>query len=167
MYIHTHVYTYFVVHLLRCVRLFAAPWTAANKASLSFTISRSLLKLMPTESAMPSNHPILCSPLLLLPSIFPSFRIFSNESALRIRWPKYWSFSFDISPSNVYIYIYMCLCIHLYLYLFSIFISLFIDRKRSTHLSMLLGWWTQPALPCAGLCLRPLGWSSEQGSSPT
>ena len=76
------------------------PWTAAHQASLSFTISRSLLKLMFIESMMPSNHLILCHPLLLLPSIFPNIRVFSKESALRIRWPKYWSFSFNISPSN-------------------------------------------------------------------
>ena len=113
MYIHIHVYTCFVVQLLSCVQLFATPWTAAHKASLSFTISRSLLKLMSVESVMPSNHPILCCPLLLLPSIFPSFRVFSNASALHIRWPKYWSFSFSISPFNVYIHIYMCLCIYL------------------------------------------------------
>ena len=72
------------------------------QASLSFTISQSLLKLMPIESVMPSNHLILCHPLLLLPSIFPSIRVFSNESALHIRWPKYWSFSFSISPSKEY-----------------------------------------------------------------
>ena len=76
------------------------PWTAACQASLSFTISQSLLKLMSIESVMPSNHLILCRPLLLLPSIFPSIRVFSKESALRIRWSKYWSFS--ISPSNEY-----------------------------------------------------------------
>ena len=78
------------------------PWTAARQASLSFTISRSLLKLMPIESVMPTNHLILCHLLLLLPSVFPSIRVFSNESALHIRWPKYWSFSFSISPSNEY-----------------------------------------------------------------
>ena len=78
------------------------PWTAAHQASLSFSISRSLRKLMSIESVMPSNHLILCHPLLLLPSIFPSIRIFSNESVLHIRWPKYWSFSFSISPSNDY-----------------------------------------------------------------
>ena len=82
------------------VRLFVTPWTAACQASLSITSSQSLLKLMSIESVMPSNHLILCLPLLLLPSIFPSIRIFSNESALHIRWPKYWSFSFNISPSN-------------------------------------------------------------------
>ena len=76
--------------------------TAARQASLSNTNSWSLLKLMSTESVMPSNHLILCHPLLLPPSIFPSIRVFSNESALHIRWPKYWSFSFDISPSNEY-----------------------------------------------------------------
>ena len=78
----------------------AIPWTAACKASLSFSVSQWLLKLMFIESVMPSNHLILCHPLLLLPSIFPSIRVFSNESALHIRWPKYWSFSFNISPSN-------------------------------------------------------------------
>jgi len=76
------------------------PWTAAHQSSLSFTISWSLLKLMSVELMMPSNHLILCCPLLLLPSIFSSIRVFSNESALRIRWPKYWSFSFSLSPSN-------------------------------------------------------------------
>ena len=79
-----------------------APWTVAHKASPSFTISRSLLKLMSMEPVMPSNHLILCRPLLLLSSIFPSIRAFSNESALRFRWPNYWSFSFNISPSNEY-----------------------------------------------------------------
>ena len=81
------------------VQLFATPWTAAHQASLSITNSWSLLKLMSIESVMPSSHLILCRPLLL-PSIFPSIRVCSNESALRIRWPKYWSFSFSISPSN-------------------------------------------------------------------
>ena len=76
------------------------PWTAARQASLSITSSWSLPKIMSTELVMPSNHLILCRPLLLLPSIFPSIRVFSNESALHIRWPKYWSFSFNISPSN-------------------------------------------------------------------
>ena len=84
------------------VRLFAAPWTAARQASLSITNSWSLLKLMSLELLMPSNHLILCHPLFLPPSIFPSIRIFSNESVLNIRWPKYWSFSFSISPSNEY-----------------------------------------------------------------
>ena len=90
------------VQSLSRVQLFATPWTAARQASLSITNSRSLLKLMSIEPKMPSNHPILCRPLLLLPSIFPSIRVFSNESVLRIRWPKYWSFSFSISPSNEY-----------------------------------------------------------------
>ena len=84
------------------VLLFATPWTAAHQASLSITNCWSLLKLMSIESMMPSNHLILCHPLLLLPSIFPSIRVFSNESVLHIRWPKYWSFSFSISPSNEY-----------------------------------------------------------------
>ena len=80
----------------------ATPWTAAHQASLFFTIPWSLLKLLSIELVMPSNHLILCHPLLLLPSNFPSIRVFSNELALRIRWPKYWSFSFSISPSNEY-----------------------------------------------------------------
>ena len=88
------------VQSLRHVRLFVTPWTAARQASLSFTISQSLLRLISIESVMPSSHLILCHPLLLLPSIFPSIRVFSKESALRIRWPKYWSFS--ISLSNEY-----------------------------------------------------------------
>ena len=88
------------VQSLSHVRLFVTPWTAACQASLSITNSRSLLKLMSIESVMPSNHLILCHPLLLLPSIFPSIRVFSNESPLHMRWPKYWSFSFNISPSN-------------------------------------------------------------------
>ena len=88
------------VPLLSRVWLFATPWIAARQASLSITNSRSLLKLMPIESVMPSNHLILCHPLLLLPSIFPSIRVFSNESALHIRWSKYWSFISSISPSN-------------------------------------------------------------------
>ena len=87
-----------VVQLLNCVQLFATPWTAACQGSLSFIISQSLLRLMSFESVMPSNHLILCCPLLLLPSIFPSI----SESVLHIRWPKYWSFSFSISPSNEY-----------------------------------------------------------------
>ena len=82
------------------VRLFVTPWTAAHQASLSITKSQSLLKLMSIELVMPSNHLILYRPLLLLPSIFPSIRVFLNDSALRVRWPKYWSFSFNISPSN-------------------------------------------------------------------
>ena len=82
------------------VRLFVSPWTVARQASLSITNSQSLLKLMSIESVMPSNHLILCRPLLLLPSIFPGNSVFSNKSALPIRWPKDWSFSFNISPSN-------------------------------------------------------------------
>ena len=88
------------VQLLSRVRLFATPWTAAHEASLSITNSWSLPKLMSIESVMPSSHLILCHPLLLPPSIFPSIRVFSNKSAFRIRWPKYWSFSLSISPSN-------------------------------------------------------------------
>ena len=90
------------VQSLSHVWLFATPWTAAWQASLSITSSWSLLRLMPIESVMPANHLILCCPLLLLPSIFPSIRIFTNESALHIRWPKYWSFSLNISPSSEY-----------------------------------------------------------------
>ena len=89
-----------VIQSLSCVQLLATPRTGARQASLSFSISRSLLKLMSIESVMPSNYLALCCPILLLPSIFPSIRVFSNESALHIRWPKYWSFS--ISPSNEY-----------------------------------------------------------------
>ena len=85
------------------VWLFATPWTAACQASLSITNSWSLLKLMSIELVMPSNHLILCCPLLLLPSIFPSIRVFSSESVLHIRWPKYWSFNFSTSPSNEYL----------------------------------------------------------------
>ena len=90
------------VQSLSCVQLFATPWTAARQASLSITNSQSLLKLMSIELVIPSNHLILCCCLLLPPSIFPSIRVFSNESALHIRWPKYWSFSFNIRPSNEY-----------------------------------------------------------------
>ena len=90
------------VQLLSSVKIFATPWTAARQASLSITNSQSLPKLMSIELVMPSNHFILCRPLLLLPSIFPSIGVFSNKSVLCIRWPKYWSFSFNISPSNVY-----------------------------------------------------------------
>ena len=91
-----------VIQLLSRVWLFVIPWTAARQAPLSFTISLSLLKLMSIKSVMPSNHLILCRPLLLLPSVFPRVRIFSNESPFCIRWPKYWSFSFSIFPSNEY-----------------------------------------------------------------
>ena len=91
-----------IVQSLSCVHLFMTMWTAACQASLSFTISWSLLKLMCIESVMPSNHLILWCLLLFLPSVFPSIRVFSNELVLCIRWPKYWSFSFSISPSNEY-----------------------------------------------------------------
>ena len=89
-----------IVHLLSSVQLFETPWTAAHLASLSFTIYQSLLKLMSIESVMPSNHLILCHPLLLLPSIFPSILVVSKELTPYISWSKYWSFSFSISPSN-------------------------------------------------------------------
>ena len=109
----SHKYFCFPVHIkfvfqfssvksLSCVWLFATPWTAASQASLSITDSWSLLKFMSIESVMPSNHLNLCHLFLLLPSIFPSIRVFSNESVLCIRWPKYWSFSFSISHSNEY-----------------------------------------------------------------
>ena len=93
-------YQFSSVQSLSHVQLFVTPWTAARQASRSITNSRSSPKPMSTESVMPFNHLILCRPLLLLPSIFPCIRVFSNESALCIRWPKYWSFSFNISPSN-------------------------------------------------------------------
>ena len=95
-------YCFSSVQLLSCVQLFATPWTAACQASLSITNSQSFLKLMSIESVIPSHHFILCCPLLLPPSIFPSIRIFSNESVLRFRWPKYRIFSFNISPSSEY-----------------------------------------------------------------
>ena len=91
-----------VVQSLRRVRLFVTPWTAARQASLFLIISWSLPKFMSIELVMPSNHLLLCRPLFLLPSVFPSIRVFSNESAVYIRWPKYWSLSFSISPSNEY-----------------------------------------------------------------
>ena len=91
-----------VVQLLSCVRLFETPWTTKCQASLSFTVSRSLPKLMSIELVMPSDHLVLCCPILLLPSVYPSIRVFSNESAICIRWPKYWSFRLSISPSNEY-----------------------------------------------------------------
>ena len=100
MYFSTTSYVQF--SSVSCAQLFATPWTAACQASLFITKSRSLLKLMSIESVMSSNHLILCCPLLLPPSVFPSIRVFSSESVLRIRWPKYWSFSFSISPSNEY-----------------------------------------------------------------
>ena len=90
------------VQSLITVQHFATPWIAAHQASLSITYSRTLLKLMSIEFFMPSNHLILCRPLLLLPSDFPSIRVFSNKSVLRVRWPKYWSFNYNISPSNEY-----------------------------------------------------------------
>ena len=90
------------VQFLSCVQLFATPWDAARQASLSITNYQSLLKLMSTESVISSNNLIFCHPLLLLPSIFPSIRVVYSESVLCIRWPKYWSFSFSISPSNEY-----------------------------------------------------------------
>ena len=90
------------VQSLSHVPLFATPWTAAHQTSLSITNSWSLLRLMSIESMLPSNHLMLCHPLLLLPSFLPNIRVFSNESVLCIRWPKYWSFSFSISPSNEY-----------------------------------------------------------------
>ena len=96
------LYSVSSVQSLSRVWLFVTPWTAAHQASLSITTSQSLLKLMSIESVMPSNHLILCCPLLPLPSIFPSIRVFSNESVPYIRWPKYWIFSFSISPSNEY-----------------------------------------------------------------
>ena len=92
----------FVVQSITLSGLFVIPWTAAHQASLSFTISWSLLKLMSIELVIPSNHLILCRPLLLLPSIFPSIKVFSNESGSHFRWPKYWSFNFSICPSNEY-----------------------------------------------------------------
>ena len=90
------------VQSLSCVQLFETPWTAVHQASLSIMNSQSLLKLMSIESVMPSNHLNLCHPFFLPPSIFPSIRVFSNESVLHIRWPKYWRFSFSISPSNAH-----------------------------------------------------------------
>ena len=98
---HYLFHTCIVLQLLSSVRLFVTPWTSAHQASLSFTISQSLLKLISIELMLPSNHLLLCHPLLL-PSIFPSIQVFSSESALCIRWPKHWSFSFSISPSSEY-----------------------------------------------------------------
>ena len=104
IYIHTHMIFPSInsVQLLSHVRLFAVPWTAAHQASLSIIISQSMLKLMSINSMTPSNYLILCHPLLLLPSIFLSIRVFFNKSVLHIRWPKYWSFTFSICPSNEY-----------------------------------------------------------------
>ena len=100
LFLHNLFHQFSSVQSLSHVQLFVTPWSAAFQASLSITNSRSLLKLMSVESVIPSKHLILCRPLLLLPSIFPSIGVFSNESVLRIRWPKYWSFSFNINPSN-------------------------------------------------------------------
>jgi len=98
--VHTHNGIFSPVQSLSCVQLFVTPWIAACQASLSITNSQSLLKLMSIESVIPSSHLILCRPLFLLPPIPPSIRVFSNESTLCMRWPKYWSFSISISPSN-------------------------------------------------------------------
>ena len=95
-----HVKVFEALSSVQSLQLFATPWAAARQASLSITNSRSLLKLISIESVMPPSHLILCCPLLLLPPIPPSIRVFSNESTLRMRWPKYWSFSFSISPSS-------------------------------------------------------------------
>ena len=103
LYTHTHTHTRIVVQSLSHVRIFAAPWTTACQASLSFNISWSLLKLISIEFIMPSNHLVLCCLPLLLSSVFPSIRVFSNEPVLHIRWPKYWSFSFCIRPFNEYL----------------------------------------------------------------
>ena len=92
----------FIVQSLRCVRLFETPWISACQVSLSVTISWSLLKLMSNEPVIPSSHLVFCHPLLLLPSVLPGIRVFSNELVLRIRWPNYWSFSVSTSPSNEY-----------------------------------------------------------------
>ena len=123
----SHVCVYVVTSQIHSrVQLFVTPWTAAHEAPLSFTFFQSLLKLMCMESVMPSNHLILCHSFLLLPSIFPRIRVFSNELALHIRWPKYWSFSLSISPSSEYsvlisfrndwfdlLSMYMCMCAHI------------------------------------------------------
>ena len=98
--LHTMLFQFCSFQSLSCVRLFVTLWTAARQASLSITNSWSLLKLMSIESVMPFSHLILCRPLLLQPSIFPNIRVFSKKSVLHIRWPKYWSFSFNIRPSN-------------------------------------------------------------------
>ena len=105
MYIYAYLINQYIIQFssvrsLSHVRIFVIPWTAARRASLSITNSQSLLKLMSIDSVMSSNHLILCRPLFLLSSIFPNIRVFSNDSVLHIRWPKYWSFNFNISPSN-------------------------------------------------------------------
>ena len=122
-----------VVQSLSRVQLFATPWTAARQGSLSLTVSWSLFRLLSVESMMPSNHHILCRPLLLLPSIFPSIKVFSNELVLCTKWPKYWSFSSSISPSNEYsrlislicmcvcIYIYVCVYIYIHIHMYIIY----------------------------------------------
>ena len=142
MYIYVYICISSVQSLSR-VQLIATPWTAGHQASLSITNSQSLPKPMSIESVIPSNHLILCHPLLLLPSIFPSIRVFSNESALCMRWPKYWSFIFNISPSNehpgwmdkcTYKCTYMCVCVCIYIYI-------------CTHLHMYL-----PTLTHIGSC---------------
>ena len=98
----SNCYVIIVVQSISHVQLFATPWSAAHQASLSFTISQSLLKLMSIESVMPPNHLVICHPFLLLSSIFPRIRVFSNKSSHHIRWPKYWSFSFNVSPFSEY-----------------------------------------------------------------
>ena len=128
------------VHSLSHVRLFATPWTAACQASLSITNSQSLLKLMSMESVMPSNHLILCRPLFFLPSIFPSIRVFSDESILHIRWLKYWSFSFCVSPSNEY----------------SGLISFRMDSLQSKGLSMAFSNTTLSILQCSAFFLTSI-----------
>ena len=98
----SNCYVIIVVQSISHVQLFATPWSAAHQASLFFTISQSLLKLMSIESVMPPNHLVICHPFLLLSSIFPRIRVFSNKSSHHIRWPKYWSFSFNVSPFSEY-----------------------------------------------------------------
>ena len=122
------------VQSLSCVRLFVTPWTTAHQASLSITNFQSPPKPMSIELVMPSNHLILCHPLFLLPSIFPSIRVFSNESVLSIRWSKYWSFSFNISPSNehpglisfrmIYLTTRIKRCKHIYIYVYMLYVVL-------------------------------------------
>ena len=130
------------------VRLFATPWSAARQVSLSITNSRSLLKLLSIESVMPSNHLILCHPLLLLPSIFPRIRVFSNESVLHIRWPKYWSFSFSIGPSNEYSGLISFRMDWLDLLVFSV-------RHKDSRVLTGLSKWKSPKLQCFLLQVPP------------
>ena len=127
------MYAFSSVHSLSWVQLFATPWTAAWQASLSITNFLSSLKLISIESVMPSNHLILCHSLLLPPSIFPSIRVFSNESLLHIRWPKYWSCSFSISPSNEYSGLNICVRIQYLSFSFWL-TSLCIIGSRFIHL---------------------------------